>query len=168
MKKIIALLLLCFTVTNCEKDDICSDDTSTTSRLFVEFYNSSNTDNKKNVTHFLAQGIDNDVVLEGYNDVTTNEVYLPLKTTETETQFVLYKGYAIDEDDVVTGNPDTITISYTPKLKYVSKACGYKTVYENVTITILDDGNKWINNIESTTDNEPISNEDEAHFNFFH
>ena len=38
MKKIIALLLLCFVITNCEKDDICSADTGTTPKLILRFY----------------------------------------------------------------------------------------------------------------------------------
>ncbi|MBQ0788791.1 MAG: hypothetical protein KBT69_14930 [Oceanihabitans sp.] len=169
LKYIVIPILIAFVAfLSCEKDDICSDETSTTARLFIEFYNSSNTENLKNVTKFRVQGVGNDDVLSGYNIVTASSVYLPLKTTENTTQYILYNNYEIDTDDVVTGNPDTITVSYNTKLEYVSKACGYKTVFENVTISVVDDGDKWINNIVSTTDNEPISNEDEAHFYLFH
>ena len=176
MKKIIALLLLCLTVSNCEKDDICSDDTSTTARLFIEFYNNINPDTSKNVFNFRVQGVGNDNVLDDYNVVTSSSVYLPLKTTENQTQFRLHNDYEIDDngtpdddtDDFPIGNEDIITISYSPVEVYVSRACGYKTVFENVTITIEDDGDKWIDFIQSTTDNEPITNETEAHFNLFH
>jgi len=176
MKKIIALILLLFTLTNCEKDDICSEDTSTTARLYIEFYNSVNPDSRKNVFNFRVQGVDNENVLEDYNVTTANSVYLPLKTTENETQFLLHNDYEIndngtpddDTDDFVDGNQDIITISYAVKEEYVSRACGYKTIFENVTITVFDDGDKWIDLIQSTTDNEPISNETEAHFNLFH
>ncbi len=176
MKKIVTLLLLCFAVTNCEKDDICSEDTSTTARLYLAFYSNFNQDNRKNVFNFRAQGVGNDNPLDDYNVVTANEVYLPLKTTENETQFRLHNDYEIDNngtpdddtDDFVSGNEDIITISYAVKEVYVSRACGYKTVFENVTISIEDDGDKWIDFIQSTTDNEPITNETEAHFNLFH
>jgi len=176
MKKIIALLLLCLTITNCEKDDICSNETSTTARLYMQFYNNINPDSRKNVFNFRVQGVGNDEVLEDYNVQTASEVYLPLKTTENSTQFKLHNNYAIDDngtpddetDDFITGNEDIITISYATKLEYVSRACGYKTVFENVTVTIEDDGDKWIDFIQTTTDNEPISNETEAHFNLFH
>ncbi|WP_452228355.1 MULTISPECIES: DUF6452 family protein [unclassified Lacinutrix] len=180
MKKIklivIPILIAFVAFLSCEKDDICSDETSTTARLYIQFYNSSNTENLKNVLKFRVQGVDNDDVLSAYNIVTASSVYLPLKTTENSTQFKLHNDYSIndngtpddDTDDFPNGNEDIITISYNTKLEYVSKACGYKTVFENVTISVVDDGDKWINNIISTTDNEPISNEDEAHFNLFH
>ena len=177
MKKIIALLLLCVIVTNCEKDDICAEDTSTTARLYIEFFNSINPDNSKNVFNFRVQGVGNDNPLDDYNVVSSSSsVYLPLKTTETQTQFKLHNDYEIDDngtpddesDDFITGNEDIITISYSPVEVYVSRACGYKTVFENVTITVEDDGDKWIDFILSTTDNEPITNETNAHFNLFH
>ncbi|MDO6597502.1 DUF6452 family protein [Oceanihabitans sp. 2_MG-2023] len=177
LKIILIPVLILFTIfLSCERDDLCSDDTSTTAHLYMQFYNSANTENLKNVLNFRAQGVDNDAVLSDYDVVTANSVYLPLKTTETSTQFKLHNDYSIndngtpddDTDDYVDGNEDIITIHYVTKLEYVSKACGYKTVFENVTISIEDDGDKWIDYILSTTDNEPISNEDEAHFNLFH
>ena len=176
MKKISVFLIILILTANCEKDDICSEDTQTTARLLIEFYNSVNQDNRKNVFNFRAQGVGNDNPLEDYNVVRTNEVILPLKTTDTETQFRLHNNYEIDDngtpddesDDFVTGNEDIITISYLPTEVYVSRACGYKTVFENVTITVEDDGDNWIDFILATTDNEPITNENEAYFNLFH
>ena len=176
MKKIFFLAFLCILFT-CERDDICSEDTSTTPRLYIEFYNSINPDSRKNVFNFRVQGVGNDNPLEDYNVVSaSNSVYLPLKTTENQTQFKLHKNYGIDDngtpddetDDFITGNEDIITISYSPVEIYVSRACGYKTAFENVTITVEDDGDKWIDFILSTTDNEPITNETNAHFNLFH
>ena len=152
LKYIVIPILIAFVAfLSCEKDDICSDETSTTARLFIEFYNSSSNENLKNVTKFRVQGVGNDDALSSYNIVTASSVYLPLKTTENTTQFKLHNNYSINDNGT-----------------YVSKACGYKTVFENVTISVVDDGDKWINNIISTTDNEPISNEDEAHFYLFH
>ena len=176
MKKIILLLLLFFAVINCEKDDICSEDTATTALLYIEFYNNNNQENRKNVFNFRAQGVGNENPLEDFNVVTSNKVFLPLKTTENQTQFKLHNNYEIDDngtpeddsDDFITGNEDIITISYLATEVYVSRACGFKTVFENVTISIEDDGDKWIDFIQSTTDNEPITNATEAHFNLFH
>jgi hypothetical protein len=173
---IIPIIIVFVAFSSCEKDDICSDETSTTARLYIQFYNSSNTDNLKTVSKFRVQGVDNDEVLSDYDIVTASSVYLPLKTSENSTQFKLHNNYSIndngtpddDSDDYANGNEDIITISYTTKLDYVSKACGYKTVFENVTIIVEDDTDNWIDYVLATTDNEPISNEDEAHFNLFH
>ncbi|MFD2540995.1 DUF6452 family protein [Lacinutrix gracilariae] len=169
LKFIILTVIIAFVAfLSCERDDICSDDTSTTSRLFIQFYNSANTENVKNAFKLRIQGVGNEEVLSDYNIVTANSIYLPLKTTETSTQFVLHKDYVLNDDGTTEGNADTITINYATELEYVSKACGYKTVFENVTISVEDDGDKWIDYILSATDNEPISNEDEAHFNLYH
>lgn len=176
MKKITLILVFFFALTNCEKDDICSEDTQTTSRLYIEFYSNANPDTRKNVFKFRVQGVGNENILDDYNLVTENEVYLPLKTDENQTQYKLHNNYEIDDngtpdddtDDFVTGNEDIVTISYLATEVYVSRACGYKTVFENVTISIEDDGDNWIDFIQSTTDNEPITNETEAHFNLFH
>ncbi|MGB1308781.1 MAG: DUF6452 family protein [Oceanihabitans sp.] len=176
MKKIILLLFLFLAVTNCEKDDICAENTETTARLYIEFFNSANTSFSKNAFQFLAQGVDNENIIPDYNVVTTNKVYLPLKTTDNQTQFVLHIDYEINNngtpddtsDDFPESNPDIITINYITKQEYVSRACGYKTVFENVTITVEDDGDNWIDYTLANTDNEPISNENEAHFNLYH
>ena len=47
MKKIVLLLLLTITFSGCEKDDVCTDET--TPRLILEFYDISNPSNFKNV-----------------------------------------------------------------------------------------------------------------------
>ncbi|TYA56331.1 DUF6452 family protein [Formosa maritima] len=173
MKKIIALLLLSLTVTNCEKDDICSESTETTPRMHIAFYdiNFPSTDTPKNVVKLRINGIgDPDPgVLPGYDgSKNLSEAYLPLKTTEGSTQFILHKNYRLDDNDNVLGNPDTITVSYVRKDIYVSRACGYKTIFENVIITVDDDGDKWIQLVRAQNDNQTIENESDIHYKIYH
>ncbi len=173
LKKIIALLVLCFTVGSCEKDDICSETTETTPKIHIAFYDitlpSENT--PKNVNRLRVTGVgdpDPGVVSSYDGSKAQKEVYLPLKTTENSTQFILHKGYKIDENDTVLGNPDTITISYVRKEVYVSRACGYKTIFENVVISVEDDGNKWIQLAQSVNDNQTVEHEDDIHYKIYH
>ncbi|GGG50382.1 DUF6452 family protein [Bizionia arctica] len=177
MKKIIALLLLCFAVTNCEKDDICSESTETTPNMHVAFYSITipSDDIPKSVTKLRITGVGNSEVLSindgatiynGASDVT--EAYLPLKTTENNTQYVLHKNYSVDEDDVVLGNPDTISIDYIRKEVFVSRACGYKIIYENVVLTVLDDGDNWIQLALAANDNQTVENEEEIQYKIYH
>lgn len=177
MKKINLVLILVFaTIISCEKDDLCSEDTSTTPRLIIEFYDISNQESSKNVFSFRAQGIGNENALEDYNIITTNDVFLPLKTSETVTQYKLHKNYNVDDngtpddetDDIIGGNEDIITIAYDTEEVYVSRACGYKTIFKNITIDVEDDGNQWILLTQTVNDNQSVENETEAHFKFFH
>lgn len=172
MKKIIALILLCFAVTNCEKDDICSESTETTPKMHIAFYdiNFPSTDTPKNVTRLRVTGIgDPDPgVLTGYDATNSSEAFLPLKTTENTTQYVLHRNYRFDDNGDVLGNPDTITVSYVRKEIYVSRACGYKTIFENVVLTVLDDGNKWIQLAQAENDNQTVENESNIHYKIYH
>ncbi|TYC14895.1 hypothetical protein ES677_05810 [Bizionia gelidisalsuginis] len=179
MKKIIALLLLALTITlSCERDDICSGETPTTPRLIIDFLDLSTItlENPKNVTKFRAETVDDMRVLDDYNIKTIDQVILPLKTNDTVTKFRFYKDYAISDndtpddtsDDFITGNPDIITIEYATENVYVSRACGYKSIFKNITITVEDDGDNWVQVIQPVNDNQTIENEDNPHFNIFH
>ena len=160
----------------CEPDDICPESTPTTPSLIITFYDISLQKNKKNVFKFRAQGVDNNNPLTNYNVVTTDSIVLPLKTIGTSTQYKLYKDYTYSDngtpdnpnDDIIGGNQDIITINYSTENVYVSRACGYKTIFKNVTLTIEPDGNNWILSKESLTNNQSVENETAAHFKLFH
>lgn len=179
MKKLIALIFIVFITSSCERDDICALDSVTTPQLTIAFYNIENPEelNPRNVPKFRVQGVGNDETLPSLDGTTAQQtLLLPLKTTETTTQYKLHKNYSINnngtpenpEDDFPNGNEDIITISYTTDQVYVSRACGFKTVFNNVTITVEDDGNKWIQIIQSVNDNQTIENENAPNFNIFH
>ena len=176
MKQILAIFFLLMCVFSCEKDDICPADTPTTPRLFVEFYDNAIQENLKNITGFRVQGVGNDDVLDGYNVVTANNVLLPLLTTENETQYKLHFNYAVNDngtpedtsDDFVTGNEDIISITYDTEEVYVSRACGFKTIFTNIDITIEIDSDNWLISREPTTINQIIIDETTAHFKIFH
>lgn len=172
MKKTLALLLLCITVTNCEKDDICSETTETTPSMYIGFYdiNFPNTDTPKNVVKLKINGIgDPDPgVLPGYNAKTVSTAFLPLKTTKNSTEYILHKNYRLDANDNVLGNPDTIHISYIMKEIFVSRACGYKTIYENVVLNVVPDNDNWIQLVKAANDNQTVENESEVQYKIYH
>lgn len=178
MKKTITLLLLFISLAfSCERDDICDEDTSTTARMIVEFRDVTLTDNPKNVTGLRVEDFDDDTrVLTGYNDVTEDQMILPLKTDADVTKYRVYRDYNIDDngtvndetDDFQTGNPDIITIEYSRNEVYVSRACGFKTVFENVEIIIEPDTDNWMLFAPAENDNQSVINEDEIHFTIRH
>ncbi|MGE5943352.1 MAG: DUF6452 family protein [Flavobacteriales bacterium] len=175
MKKIGLLLILLVTIGNtisCERDDICPASTPTTPNLIIEFYDSTNPETVKFVPLLRVQGVNNDTVLEGYNGVNKDELILPLRTDTTATQYRLRKDYTNNNagtpddpsDDFPNGNEDIITIKYTTEQIFVSRACGYKTVFRNVTLTIEPDSSNWILSRQSVTDNQSVEDETTAHF----
>ena len=172
------ILLLALTVWSCEKDDICSEDTETTPRLVLKFYDNNNPEVVKSVSNILVHGTGNNAVIEGLNGTASRDsIFLPLKTDVSETSFSIYKNASINNngtpndtsDDYVEGNEDVITVTYIVKEIYVSRACGYKTIFENVNVSFLNDSDNWIENIQSVDEDiQNIENERAAYFKIFH
>lgn len=174
---IIPIILLIVGISiSCERDDICPESTSTTPNLIIDLYDSDNPESSKNAFNLVVYGEDNDEILSGYESVTTNQLVLPLKTDANSTTYILHKDYSYDDndtpddtsDDIIGGNQDIITINYLTEEVYVSRACGYKTIYKSVEITVEDDGDNWIISTENLTDNEPIEDDYDTHFYIFH
>src|SRR5436190_18309959 len=107
---------------SCEKDDICDGNTPTTPRVVIEFYDISSPETLKNVTDLDITGTDGSGTATFTN---VSKVMLPLKTMAELTQFRLM----INSQDPATANEDLLDFSYTHKNEYISRACGFKTLY---------------------------------------
>lgn len=186
MKKLFGFCFLLLFTISCERDDICPETTMTTPRLSVAFYdiNIQDEDTAKNVGKCRIQGVGNDAPLSGYEGSSPKSaVLLPLKTTTDNpdgitytTQYSIIKGYNYNDngtpddtsDDIITGNEDIITITYTTEQQYVSRACGYRTVFNNVRISVENDSDNWIRLTQAVTDNLTIQNELSVHYKIYH
>ena len=183
-KKQFLLLFICFAIIACERDDICAETTATTPRLKIEFYDVSDSDNLKSVPRLTLYGEDlvtdemgNIIEPTVSSDATlvfnsnANAADLPLQIgTEglvTTSRFVAEKDSNLRIDGTGDSNIDIIVISYVTEFVYVSRACGYKSIFTNLTITREADADNWIsNNIEVI---EPtVENENTVHVRIFH
>lgn len=175
IKKIsLALILLISLFLGCERDDICPEDTSTTPMLIIRFYDIDDPDETKSVRKLTVIG---EGLPEGYelvNNTTTDSIALPLQFgNEGQTaisRFQLKKDSDYDDNDNPnnSSNTDIIEISYTPEFVYVSRACGYKSIF-NATEVNTDETNDtdlWIQNIIEVK--TTVDNENEAHIHIFH
>lgn len=160
MKKILFLLFITITFSSCEKDDICIDET--TPRLILEFYDISNPSNLKNVVNLKIKGVGQTDDLGTYNAV--SKIELPLDITQDTTQYSLI----LNSTSSTGANEDFLQFNYTRQNVFVSRACGYKTIFElNAfpsgvvkTDTAIPDG-FWIQDINILTTN--IETENETH-----
>lgn len=106
------------------------------------------------------------------NDKTIDSIVLPLRVDALDimntSRFVLTKDrdYDLDDDPNTASNADIIEVNYMPELIYVSRACGYKSVFNNLSANRETDPNNWIINIEVIKDT--INNENAAHINIYH
>ncbi len=174
MKKIFLLLLVAFSFSSCEKDDICDAATSTTPRLVIEFYDSLiATPTLKNLTNLkaVASGMSDGVVFNTTLSITnplryvtnTSKIYLPLDPSATTTTYTLTNNFGD-----TTANADVLTFNYTKNEVYVSRACGYKYLFNltNTNTNILTpDTSNWIKNIIIVKPN--LETENEVHIKIY-
>ncbi len=159
MKKILFLLFITITFIGCEKDDICIDET--TPRLILEFYDISNPSNLKNVVNLKIKGVGLTDDLGTFNNI--SKVELPLKIDDLTTKYSL-----ILNSTGVNPNEDFLQFNYTHQNIFVTRACGYKTIFELdafptgviKTDAATPDG-FWIQDINILTTN--IETENETH-----
>lgn len=168
--RIICSLVLIATLWSCERDDICASATPTTPHLIVRFYNINERAETKTVRRMNVYEENSSKYL--LLDKTLDSIVLPLRIdaldTPNTTRFIIEKDgdFAVDEDDTTASNSDIIEVTYTPELIYVSRACGYKSVFNNLVAKRETDDNNWI--IDVQVINSTINNEDAAHINIYH
>ena len=166
MKKCFLLLILI--ICSCEKDDVCSENAPTTPRLVIEFYDIAAPEKTKIVPGLKAFGVDeNNEEVEINNETVLNRTILtvPLDINNSQTQFKLYERYDLVGADV-TGNPDTVTITYEIENVYVSRACGYSNNFDIQTFSITEDSDLWMVNSDIILNQ--ITNENDIHVKIFH
>jgi hypothetical protein len=163
MKQLSLLLVLSIFFSSCEKDDICDANTPTTPKVVIEFYDVANPTTLKNVTNLgvIAPGFTN-----GFEFTATSKIKVPLKTFEDTSILHFIQNGSIDP--TTDDNLDEITFNYSRKTVFVSRACGFKTLFTlNTTnpITVTPDSNNWIQSVIVSQPN--IENEDETHIKIY-
>jgi len=183
MKKIIALLLIAVSFSGCEKDDICVDET--TPRLIIEFYDISNPSTLKNVVNLTAKadGADDPIVFDPNLLVDDpnrflfngNKLELPLKTdidpngNSTLTRYHL----VLNSTSTTASNEDILEFRYIPQNAFVSRACGYKTIFQLnspggvLSVDPVAPDTQWINQLNINIQKYSIVTEDETHIKIY-
>jgi hypothetical protein len=144
MKKILAfLMILGFASSSCEPDDICDPTTPTTPRMLIKFFKFENASVAKNVNNLkvIGEGMTEGVVLSptAAGDAmylsNADNILLPLNT---EADLVKYKFILNYGSRTSIINEDNLEFKYARQNFYVSRACGFKTIFD------LDESNPFI------------------------
>jgi hypothetical protein len=168
MKKLLFVPLLLLTALftwNCEKDDICDQSNATTPRLIIKFFDLANPTLAKNVTNLRVTGEGMTLPLGDFSG--TDTVQLPLKTTDDITAY----SFILNSTSTTLNNEDKLTFNYTREDIYVSRGCGYKTLFDldQDTPLVHTDGavadGFWMQAIIVNQTN--IDNENETHISVY-
>jgi hypothetical protein len=177
MKKLLSILLLfTFGLSSCEKDDICDANTPTTPRLIITFYDIANPTKTRNVNNLkvIGEGMTEGIV---FNENGTDEtkyltsgstVAIPLKVNDsTVTYKFIYNAASTNPTSI---NTDVLTINYTSQNVYVSRACGFKTIFALKPVdpflrTDPDGDTVWMTDVQLKNPN--IESENETHIEVY-
>lgn len=161
---ILLISLVALLYSGCEKDDICVD--GDTPLLIIRFYDAENTEEVKTVPSLRIVGLGQGNPVNTITDRSSpDSVGIPLRINEPNTTFLLIMDSA-DEDDVETGNADTLTFNYETKEVFVSRACGFVANYETLSEELNTGSGNWIQNIEIIS--SLVQTQDSAHVKIFH
>ena len=179
MKKGILLLVVFVSVffSSCEKDDICDANTATTPRLVLSFYDINNPSVVKTVTKLkvIGEGMTEGIVFSptatgDLKYVTSGStISIPLKVDQDVTTYNLVFNSGNTNPALIF--TDKIQINYTRTNVFVSRACGYKTIFTlkptNPVIhtAVPTTTDKWMQYISVEKSN--IENENETHIKLF-
>ena len=157
MKKHYLLLsFIALLVYSCENDDFCIE--PVTPNMVIRFYNATNITQTKSVENLSVnpEGLD-----ELYSNANLDSILIPLDVTSNQIIYNLSS----------ESNIEIITINYDVEEIFVSRSCGFKAIFNNVSVT-SDVSNDWIIGLTETLENTitipTIDNETAAHVKIFH
>ena len=169
MKKfIISGIVILTMILACESDDICIDEISP--YFIIRFYDADDPVFNKKVLNIKVElgGIDGFYEDDGKTITEfTDSIAIPIKVTEDITKF---KITVLQSDELgnLVENEDVFDLTYTRENFFVSRSCGYKTLFYDAVTHLKNDEDNWIKLIVPTADPLNIDKQDAAHVEIYH
>ena len=132
------LLLVLILIIGCEPDDICIEGSTGTSELIIIFHDIDNPDDRKEIQNLNVVGSINQNDFESLFFTESDSITLPLRKFSSSTN---YRFILNNDNNMIV---DELTIFYTPKDIFINRACGFKTIFEELNVS---NSNNWIKNI---------------------
>ncbi|CAM1340396.1 DUF6452 family protein [Tenacibaculum amylolyticum] len=148
-------------ISSCESDDFCTQ-TPVTPNLVLRFYDNANRTDLKAVQRLsvIAQGKTDSL----FTNTTIDSIALPLNPLAQETVYILKKNEI--DGNLADNEIETLVIKYTPEDEYVSRSCGFRVIFNNVTVEVTGTPG-WVDELQ-TTQIASLNTQNNAHVNVFH
>tara|TARA_B100000809_G_C15060710_1_gene502276 strand:- start:278 stop:763 length:486 start_codon:yes stop_codon:yes gene_type:complete len=161
MRKIVLFILLSIGLFSaCEKDDFCIKN-PITPNLVLRFYDANDRETIKPVKRLSIWVALKDTIA-AYKSINIDSVAIPLNSIDSKTIYHLKMNNV--DGSIVNNQTATFTITYTAQEEYVSRSCGFKILFNDVT---FESDNTWITDFTPETLTK-IDNQNEAHVQIFH
>jgi hypothetical protein len=159
-KNVLFILLITVLISACEKDDFCIKN-PITPNLVLRFYDTNDRETLKDVER-LSIWAENKDTITNYKSINIDSVAIPLNSLATKTIYHLKMNNS--DGSIANNKTASFTITYTTQEEYVSRSCGFKILFNDVT---FESDNTWITEFTPeilTT----IDNQNAAHVQIFH
>lgn len=161
MRKIVLFILLSIGLFSaCEKDDFCIKN-PITPNLVLRFYDANDRETLKPVERLSIWVALKDTIA-AYKSINIDSVAIPLNSIDSKTIYHLKMNNS--DGSIANNQTATFTITYTAQEEYVSRSCGFKILFNDVT---FESDNTWITDFTPET-LTTIDNQNEAHVQIFH
>lgn len=161
-RRIFILLLLSSVFVNCDRDDICTEDTPKTPLMIVKFFDAENPGTPKSVNNFSLVLDGEDYLL--FDPVSTDSIGIPLQTFQDYTHYIFVNNYT---DSLY--NYDKIFFTYTRTDQYISRACGFRTNFSQLQAALqTPTEGSWIEFVEIISDSINIIRPNDTHLHIYH
>lgn len=155
-----SIMLFAVSLSSCEKDDLCDPNLSVTPRLIITFKDITDLNESKTVDELQVREIGFTQFAPLDSNGTTfltdvDSIAIPLRTDRMMTNYEFFKN---DEDGL---NIDSVDFNYILEEIYINRACGFKTVYNQLGALRLPEttGNEWIADIQVITPDVTSNND---------
>lgn len=141
----------------CESDDLCENAVVTPSLVARTVRGTSSEITP--VSNLLIYG-------EGKNQplsfATADSIVLPLKIKSNSTTYIMVKDAVLNTSTggLTSGTVATVTFNYETEEQFVSKSCGFKVIFKNLSATVQNPSISWITNVNII--NTSVENESNA------
>lgn len=128
----IFFIIIGMSITSCERDDICPQNTLKTPTAHILFFNSNGgRPIETTIGNIKFHGLEGKTPLAEISpESDLKSIRLPLDFENEQSRFLMIN---------TNSQTDTLTIKYSPKLTFISKACGYRFTFENTTVDCTQD-----------------------------
>lgn len=163
LRNLSILLAIFIFILGCTKDDICSEETNTTSLLVIDFRDINDRTTLKSVTNLrvLLDNLDSTVVISSVSDTI---IQIPLNTEANNSNFIFIQNSTSEDNS----NADNVSFNYDTEESYINRACSFKVIYNNLVMDVEEEANNgnWI--LDTEILNPIVENENEAHITIYH
>lgn len=157
IQRIFCTLLVLYTLQSCQYNDICTAEVPSTPKLRIEFHDQERPGLLKAAENFNVRAL-GDTAYYFSAPINDTTVAIPLRTDKKETAYELI----FHQGDSLQTKRDTLIFTYNTDEVFISRACGFKSIFTDFEVNYNPTSKGWIKNIQIADTTKRITDDKKA------